>query len=90
MVLGIKEAVCQLSIRICETDNSHSNELAAILGNTRALTNDLGRVDKVLEELLVNGGEGTGSGTLLLVGSTGVSLRLGEDSALGNEDDVFV
>ena len=70
--------------------DSHSDELAAVLGNTCALAGDLGGVDEVLEDLLVDGGEGSGSGSLLLRGGRRVSLRLGEHSALRQEDDVFV
>ena len=70
--------------------HSHSDELGTVLGNSCTLAGDLGGVDEVLEDLLVDGGEGSGSGSLLLRGGGRVSLRLGEDSALRQEDDVFV
>ena len=38
----------------------------------------------------MHGSEGSGSGSLLLVGGGGVSFRFREDSALRDEDDVFV
>jgi hypothetical protein len=38
----------------------------------------------------VDGGEGAGPWALLLVGDGRVALRLGEDAALGEEDDVLV
>ena len=67
-----------------------TQKLGAVLGNTCSLAGDLGGVDEVLEDLLVDGGEGSGSGSLLLRGGSRVSLRLGEDSSLRQEDDVFV
>ena len=70
--------------------NSHSGQLSTILGNSRPLANNLGRPDHLLEDLLVDGGEGSRTGSLLETGSGGVSLGLGEDSSLGKEDDVFV
>jgi hypothetical protein len=38
----------------------------------------------------VDGGEGSGTRSLLLVGGSRVSLGFGEDTSLGEEDDVFV
>ena len=49
---------------------------------------DLGREDEVLEDLLVDDGEGPRSGSLLL--NPRVSGRLSEHSSLGEEDDVSV
>jgi len=71
-------------------DNSHSDQLGTILGNSRSLSGDLGWPNEVLEDLLVDSGEGSGSGSLLSGGSSRVSLGLGENSSLGKEDDVFV
>jgi hypothetical protein len=92
LVLGVKEAMgsafphAQLEMVVY----SHSDELVTVLGNTGALADNLRRPDEVLEHLLVDGGEGAGTGTLLLVGGAGFPLWLGEDSALGDENDVFV
>jgi len=67
---------------------SHFEQLGAVNSNTGALSNNLGGEDKVLEDLLVDAGEGTAAGSLLL--NAGVTGGLAQHPALGNEDDVTV
>jgi hypothetical protein len=77
LVLGVKEAgtsVCGLRLAgdsrnalapfLHKTD-SHSGQLSTILGNSCPLANNLGRPDHLLEDLLVDGGEGSRTGSLL-------------------------
>ncbi len=68
----------------------HPDQFPSIRRNPRPLPDNLARPHQILQHLLVNGGEGTGSGTLLLCRDGGVSLGFGQDSTLGEEDDVFV
>lgn len=68
----------------------HSDELSTVLCNPCPLSDDLGRPYHLIEDLLVDGGEGSGTRSLLLVGGSRVSLGFGEDTSLGEEDDVFV
>jgi hypothetical protein len=72
------------------TVNIHSDELSTVLCNPCPLSNDLGRPYHLVEDLLVDGSEGSGTRSLLLVGGSRVSLGFGEDTSLGEEDDVFV
>lgn len=74
---------------ICLND-AHSDQFTTVGSDSRPLANNLTGPDEVVEDLLVDGGESSGSGSFLLVGGTGVSLGFGEDSSLGKEDDVFV
>lgn len=67
--------------------NVHSGELGAVSGNSGPLAGDLGRVDEVLEDLLVDDGQGPGSGSHLL--DSRVSSGLSEHSSLSKEDDVL-
>jgi hypothetical protein len=71
-----------------EREYVHLDDLLLVSLDTGALAGDLGGVDQVLEELLVDGGEGAGAGAHLL--GTGSAGGLGHDAALGNEDDVAV
>ena len=66
----------------------HFQELGAVNGNPRPLAHNLSREDKVLEDLLVDVGEGAGTRPLLL--NTGGTCGLAEHPALGNEDDMAV
>lgn len=75
LVLGVKEDLAKL---------------ATVLGNTDALASDLRGEDEVLEGLLVDDGEGTRTGALLANLGSGLARLLGEDAALGNEDDKLV
>ena len=90
LVFGVEEAVCQYSTMHQESRDIHSDELSTVLCNPCPLSDDLGRPDHLVEDLLVDGGEGSGTRSLLLVGGSRVSLGFGEDTSLGEEDDVFV
>jgi hypothetical protein len=79
---------CLVALLIQE--DIHSDELSTVLGNPCPLADDLGRPDHLVKDLLVNGSEGSRTGSLLLAGSGGVSLGLGENTSLGEEDDVLV
>lgn len=63
-------------------------DLGAIGLGADTLADNLGWVDEVTEEVLVDGGESTGSWALL--GGSGSAGWDWEDSALSNEDDVAV
>ena len=90
LVFGVEEAVCQYSIIIPTSKDIHSDELSTVLCNPCPLSDDLGRPYHLVEDLLVDGSEGSGTRSLLLVGGSRVSLGFGEDTSLGEEDDVFV
>lgn len=64
-------------------------ELVAANLVTAALANDVGGVDKVLEDGLVDSRESAASGTLLVLLGT-LAASLGEDAALAEEDDMAV
>ena len=63
-------------------------ESATIEADPGALANDLGWVDEVIEDRIVDRHQRTASGPLLLQ-LVGLPGGFGQDSALGNEDDVF-
>jgi len=90
LVFGVEEAVCQYSTINQESRDIHSDELSTVLCNPCPLSDDLGRPYHLVEDLLVDGSEGSGTRSLLLVGGSRVSLGFGEDTSLGEEDDVFV
>lgn len=75
LVLGVKEDLA---------------DLVAVLGNADALAGDLGGEDEVLEGALVDGGEGARTGALLAELGTRLARLLGEDTALGDEDNELV
>lgn len=80
----VLELVLVLGVKV-DTD-----ELRAVRSDTGTLADDLGRVDEVLEHLLVDGGKGARAGTLLAELGVRVALLLREDTALGEEDNVLV
>jgi hypothetical protein len=55
---------------------------------TESLANDLGGVHKVIQDGVVDGSQGTGSGTRLL--TVVAATRNSQDAALGNENNVTV
>lgn len=63
-------------------------ELGATNLVSNTLANDLGGEDKVLEDAVVNGSESSGHRALL--GLAVAATGLGENAALGKEDDVTV
>lgn len=70
----------------------HLDGLAAVLLGADALADDLDGVDEVIEDGVVDGGQGTRARTLLgLVGArVGRALGAGENAALSDEEDVAV
>lgn len=60
-------------------------ELGLILADTDALTNDLGRVDNILEDSVVDSGQSAGDRALLTTALAGLSI---EDGALSNDDNM--
>jgi len=65
----------------------HLHELGTIGGDTSALSGDLGRVDDVLEDGLVDGGESAGSRA---DGDTLAAEVLVHDGAVGHHDNVLL
>ena len=90
LVFGVEEAVNQYSTMYQESEDIHSDELSTVLCNPCPLSDDLGRPYHLVEDLLVDGSEGSGTRSLLLVGGSRVSLGFREDTSLGEEDNVFV
>lgn len=66
--------------------------LGAVLLGANALADDLNGVDQVSEDVVVDGGQSAGTGTLLGLVGAGVdgALRAGQNAALSNEEDVAV
>lgn len=64
------------------------DDLVAILLGADALANDLGGVDEVGENGVVDSGQGAGPWALL--GDTATARGEREDTALGNEEDMAV
>lgn len=64
------------------------NDLVAVLLGADTLANDLGRVDEIAEDGVVDGGKSPGARALLL--DAGTTARLGKDATLSKEDDVAV
>ncbi len=63
-------------------------ESGSVKPDPDTLANDLSRVNKVVEDGVVNGNQCTGP-TSLLLQLVGLSGRLGQDPPLGNEDDML-
>jgi hypothetical protein len=68
--------------------DSRPDQLATVSSDPSPLSDDLGRVYEVLEDLLVNDGESAGTRTLLT--DLGVTGWFAEHSTLSEEDDVTV
>ena len=66
----------------------HLDGLGTINLDTGALANDLRGVAKVIQKSTVDSSQSAGSGTRLL--GVVATRGLGEDAALGNENDVAV
>lgn len=67
----------------------HLHQLAAVQLDADALANDLGRIDQILEDGVVDGGQRARTRTLLLQRVAGVARRLRQDLALANEHDML-
>lgn len=67
-------------------------DLAAILLGAEALADDLDGVDEVVEDGVVDGRQGSGTGSLLGLGGARAvgALGTGEDAARGEDQDVAV
>jgi hypothetical protein len=79
-----------MSITFCipQKINLHLDGLGTVNLNAGSLTNDLGGVDEVIQDLLVDSSKSAGSWASLLL--AGVASRLGHDTALSNEENVAV
>lgn len=66
--------------------------LAAVLLGADTLADDLDGVNEVVEDGVVDSGQGARARTLLLLVGAGVdrALRAGQDAALSNKEDVAV
>lgn len=64
------------------------DDLVAVLLGADALADNLGRVDEVGEDGIMDSSESAGPGALLL--DTAAAARLGKDAALSKEDNVAV
>ena len=62
----------------------HLQELRAVVADTKSLSNDLGGVDQIVEDTLINGGDGSAVRTV-----TSSRGRLSDDLSLGDDDDVL-
>ena len=63
-------------------------EPGAVEPDAHPLAHDLGGVDEVVEDGVVHGHQGAGDGPLLLQ-LVGLAGGLGQDAALGDEDNVL-
>ena len=63
-------------------------EARSVQPNSYPLSDNLGRVDEVVQDGVVHGHQSAGPRSLLLQ-LVGLPGGLGEDSPLGNEDDVL-
>lgn len=85
----VQSVVCGLSLLLVKND---LQDLGTILLGTETLANDLNWIDEVGQDGIVDGGECSGTRTLLGLGCSGTvgSLWAGEDTARCKEDDVAV
>jgi len=66
--------------------HSHFQQLRTIDANTSALPNDVGGIDQVFKDLIMDIGQSAGPRSLLL--DTRVTGGLGEGASLGDKDDM--
>lgn len=66
----------------------HLDQLRSVQLNTNALSNNLRWEDKVVEDVIVDSGQGTATGALLFVWVWATTTRLGKDLALSTEHNV--
>lgn len=65
------------------------DQLGTVELDAHALADNLGGEDEILEDRIVDRGEGSGTGPLLLQGIAGVARRLGQDFAFADEHNVL-
>lgn len=84
------ESVVNTSLLLLIEDNLQ--DLAAIFLGAETLADDLDGVHEVGEDGVVDGGQGSGTGSLLGLRGAGAvgALWAGEDTARGEEEDVAV
>lgn len=87
--VGVESVVNATTLLLVEDD---LEELAAVLLGADALADDLNGVGEISQDGVVDGGQGAGTGTLLLLGVAGAgrALGAGEDTARSQDEDVAV
>lgn len=87
--VGVESVVNATALLLVEDD---LEELAAVLLGADALADDLDGVGEIGQDGVVDGGQGAGTGALLLLGVAGAgrALGAGEDAARGQDQDVAV
>lgn len=90
LVFGVKVASRQSKAPTNLKPNSHSDQLSTVGSHSCSLSSNLRWPNEVLENLLVDGSEGSRSRSFLRRSGTRVSLGFREDSSLREEDDEFV
>lgn len=87
--VGVEAVVDAAALLLVEDD---LEGLGAVLLGAETLADDLDREDEVGEDGVVDGGQGTAAGALLLLGvaRAGGALGAGQDAARGEDQDVAV
>lgn len=87
--VGVQAVVNTTTLLLIEND---LQSLAAILLGADALADDLNRVGEISQDSVVDGGEGSGARSLLLlvVARASRSLRAGQDAARSEDQNVAV
>lgn len=87
--VGIEAVVNATTLLLVKHD---LQQLLAVLLGAETLANDLDWVDEVMEDGVMDGGEGSGSWALLLLQVAGAvgALWARKDAAGGNDEDVAV
>jgi hypothetical protein len=87
--IGVESVVNATTLLLVEDD---LEELAAVLLGADALADDLDGEGEISQDGVVDGGQGAGTGTLLLLGVAGAgrALGAGEDAARSQDEDVAV
>jgi hypothetical protein len=87
--VGVESVVDGVLLLLVE-DNLQ--DLAAVLLGAEALADDLDGVDEVVEDGVVDSGQGSGAGSLLREGGARAvgALGTGQDAARGEDDDMAV
>jgi len=87
--VGVEAVVNTTTLLLVEDD---LEELGTVLLGADALADDLDGVGEILEDGVVDGSEGSRTGSLLLLGvaAAGRSLGAGQDAARSEDQDVAV